>query len=136
MCDPISVLLLTCSKVRVPVFGNPDLPLKVSLLELGWRFTWKLPATLGDQSVQLSQSPAALNTIFQADAYQSQLQSSHLPHLWNASIMQAFRQFLLQFPTGVLTSGLFPAGVLVLGQIILPVCEVYVRVGGRMRSKT
>lgn len=98
----IFVLVLPCPKVCVPCLLT-GYTLQASLPGEGVRLpsTWKLSATLGDL---LAQTPA-FYTLLQADLYQSQLQSSQLPHLWNAFIMWTYRQFLLQFPPGILILG-------------------------------
>lgn len=101
-CGWILALLLPSPKQSVPIFGL-DVPLQVSLL--GWDPPGSCPASSGDQFAQLAQSPGAFCTLLQAHVYQGQSQSSPFPHLWNALIMQASRQFLLQFPPGVLMLG-------------------------------
>lgn len=72
-----------------------------------------LEAALQPREVTLPFGPGSRSILYplQGHVYQDQSQPSPVPHPWNALIIQASRQFLLQFPPGVL----------ILGQITLPI---------------
>lgn len=102
MCLDLTAFFTQTSKVSSPCLWVGR-TLQASLLgSRGRCFTQKLPATQGDQ---FAQSTATLYTLLLAKVHQSQSQWSELSHLWNTSIMQPSRQFLLQFLPGVLTLG-------------------------------
>lgn len=100
--DQILAQVLTSPKVCVPCLQT-GCTLQASLPgeRVRVRPRWKLPAALGDQ---LAQTPA-FYILLQAHLYQSQSQSSQLPCLWNGFIMWTYRQFLLEFPPGILILG-------------------------------
>lgn len=60
-----------------------------------------MPATFRVWVAKLAESSSTLNSLLQVDEYQSQLQASHLPYLWNVLITPALRPFHVQYPSGV-----------------------------------